>query len=58
MKTDPGALGNAHKGPVAQNMKSSLDDLGTVENESGSAKHENGTRLPRYRQKCVRERKT
>jgi hypothetical protein len=39
-------------------MKSSPDGLGTVENESGSAKHLNGTRLPRYRQKCARERKT
>jgi hypothetical protein len=29
----------------AQNMKTGLDAPGTVENESESAKHENGTRL-------------
>jgi hypothetical protein len=29
--------------PGAQNMKMELDDLGTVENESGSSKHENMT---------------
>jgi hypothetical protein len=32
MKTSPGA----------QNMKTGPDALGTTENESGSAKHENG----------------
>jgi hypothetical protein len=42
----------------AQNMKTGADAHGTVENESGRAKHENGTRHPRYRQKRVRERKT
>jgi hypothetical protein len=31
----------------AQNMKTGLDALGTVEKESRSAKHENGTRRPR-----------
>jgi hypothetical protein len=33
------------------------DALGTAENESGSAKHEKGSRRPRYRRKCVEERK-
>jgi hypothetical protein len=42
----------------AQNMKKGPNALATVENESGSAKHENGTRRPRYRRKQVRERKT
>jgi hypothetical protein len=35
-------------------MKTRPDALGTTENESGSAKHENGTRLHRYRLKRVR----
>jgi hypothetical protein len=35
-------------GPGAQNKKTGLDALGTDENESGSAKHENGTRRARY----------
>jgi hypothetical protein len=39
-------------------MKTRSDALGTVENESGSAKHENGTQRPRYRRKCVRALKT
>jgi hypothetical protein len=46
-------------------MKTKPDALGTVlgaleiaENEFRSAKHENGTRRPRYRRKRVRERKT
>jgi hypothetical protein len=30
-------------------MQTGHDVLGTIENESGSAKHENGTRRPRYR---------
>jgi hypothetical protein len=42
----------------AQNMKSGADTLVTVKNEYGSAKHENGTRRPRYRRKRVREHKT
>jgi hypothetical protein len=37
----------------AQNMKNGLDALGTAENESGSAKHGNGTRRPRYGRKRV-----
>jgi hypothetical protein len=39
-------------------MKTGPDALGTNENESGSAKHENGTRRLRYRRKRVWERKT
>jgi hypothetical protein len=41
----------------AQNIKIGLDAIRTAENESGRAKHENGTRRPRYRRKRVRERK-
>jgi hypothetical protein len=41
----------------AQNMKTGPDALVTVENESASAKYENGTRRPRYRRKLVLERK-
>jgi hypothetical protein len=43
--------------PKAQKIKSRLDALRTVENVPGSAKHDNGTRVPRYRRKRVRERK-
>jgi hypothetical protein len=45
-------------GPVMQNMKTGLDALGIAENESGSAKHENGTSRRRYCRKRVQERKT
>jgi hypothetical protein len=38
-------------------MKMVPDALSIVENESGSAKHENGTQRLRYRRKRVRERK-
>jgi hypothetical protein len=31
----------------AQNMKTGIGALGTVKNESGNVKHENGTRRPR-----------
>jgi hypothetical protein len=41
-----------------QNMKTGPDALGTIENDSGSAKHENGTRRPRYRRKRFLARKT
>jgi hypothetical protein len=44
--------------PAAQNMKTGADALGTVEKEFGSAKHENGSRHPRYRRKSVREQKS
>jgi hypothetical protein len=43
--------------PGAQNMKTGHDAVGTAENESGHAKHENGTWRPPYRRKRVRERK-
>jgi hypothetical protein len=39
-------------------MKTGPDALGTIENEYGRAKYENGTQLPRNRRKRVRERKT
>jgi hypothetical protein len=39
-------------------MKTGRDALGTTENEFGNAKHENGTRRPRYHRKYVWERKT
>jgi hypothetical protein len=42
----------------AQWMKTGADALGTAENESGNAKHKNGTRRPPHRRKSVRERKT
>jgi hypothetical protein len=41
-----------------ENMKTGPGALGTAENESGSAKHTNGTRRPRYRRKVVQDRKT
>jgi hypothetical protein len=39
-------------------MKTRPDAVGTAENVFGRAKHVNGTRRPRYRRKCVRERET
>jgi hypothetical protein len=39
-------------------MKTGPVALGTVENESGRAKHENGTQRPRYNRKRVWARKT
>jgi hypothetical protein len=44
MKTDHNALGTIETSPGAQNMKSGPDALGTAENESWSAEHENETR--------------
>jgi hypothetical protein len=38
-------------------MKTGPDALGNVENESGRAKHKNGTQRPRYHRKRVRARK-
>jgi hypothetical protein len=35
----------------AQNMKTGADALGTIENETGRAKYENGTGRTRYRRK-------
>jgi hypothetical protein len=40
--------------PGAQNMKTRPDALGTVGNDSESAKHENGKRPLQYRRKRVR----
>jgi hypothetical protein len=57
-KTGPEALVPPKTSMGAQNMNMGPDDLGTVENESGRAKHENGSRRPRYRKKGVRARKT
>jgi hypothetical protein len=37
--------------PGAQNMKTGPDTLGSYENETWCAKHENGTRRPRYGRK-------
>jgi hypothetical protein len=42
----------------AQNMKTGHEDLGTVENESGRAKHGTGTRCTLHRRKRVQEHKT
>jgi hypothetical protein len=55
---NPTRSGPPGMNPGAQNMKTGLDALGTAENESGRAKHENETRRPWYRRKRVRERKT
>jgi hypothetical protein len=37
--------------PGAQNMKTGPDVHGTMRNESGNGKHENGSRSPRFRRK-------
>jgi hypothetical protein len=58
MKTEPTPSVTSKMSPAAQNMKTGPDALGNAENNSGSEKHENGTRRPRYRRKRVRERKT
>jgi hypothetical protein len=58
MKKDPTPSVPSKMSSAAQNIKIGPDALNTAENESGSAKHENGTRRPRFRRKCVRERKT
>jgi hypothetical protein len=42
---------------VPPKNESGRNDLGTVENDYGSAKHENGNRRPRYRRKRVRDAK-
>jgi hypothetical protein len=41
-----------------QNMLMGPDVLGSVENDFGSARHENGTWCPQFRRKGVRECKT
>jgi hypothetical protein len=58
MKTTFDALGAVKTSPRAQIMKTGPDALGFVENMSGSAKHENGTRRRLYRRKRLRGRKT
>jgi hypothetical protein len=58
MKTGPDALGTAENVSGVQNMKMGPDALGTAENASGSAKHENGSRRYRYREKRLRGLKT
>jgi hypothetical protein len=51
MLTGPDASKPPKTGPGAQNLKMTPDALGTAENGSGNAKHENRTRRPRYRRK-------
>jgi hypothetical protein len=51
LKTGPDVLVTAENESGAQTMKTGPDVLGTAENEFESAKHENGTRRPRYRRK-------
>jgi hypothetical protein len=57
MQMGTNTLGTAEMGLGAQNKKMGADALGTAENESWRAKHENGTRLPRYRRKRFRASK-
>jgi hypothetical protein len=52
----PSELPKTRKG--AENMKTRPNAPDSAENESGSAKCENGTRRPRYRRKRVWARKT
>jgi hypothetical protein len=58
MKTRHDSLGTAKTILSAQIKNTGPDALSTVENESGHEKHENGTRLPRYRRKILRPCKT
>jgi hypothetical protein len=58
MKTGPDALGTAEIIPGTQNMKTGPEALDNAKNESGSAKHENGTRRPRYGRKLIQAHKT
>jgi hypothetical protein len=55
MKTGSDALRTPKTCRGAQNMKTVPDAVGTVENEYGSAKHENKSLRPRYCRKRVRE---
>jgi hypothetical protein len=55
---DPAPSVTPKKSPGAENMTTGPDALVTDKNVFVSAKHENGTRRPRYRQKRFRERKT
>jgi hypothetical protein len=58
LKRDPTPTVSPKTSPGAQNMKKVPVALNTAENESGHAKHENGTRCTRYRRKRVRACKT
>jgi hypothetical protein len=55
MKTEPTASVLSKTSLGVQNMKTG--PIGTAENVSGSAKYENESRRPWYRQKRVRTRK-
>jgi hypothetical protein len=57
-KRDPTPSVLSKMSPGAQSMKKGPDAHGTSKNDSESAKHENGTRRPRYRRKLVQVRKT
>jgi hypothetical protein len=54
MKTGTDASVPPKTCPGAENMKTGKDALGTIENESVSAKQENETRRPWYHRKRVR----
>jgi hypothetical protein len=56
-KRDPTPSEPPKISPGAQNMKTGPDALGASENESGRAKHENGTRRTWHRRKQIRKRK-
>jgi Tol biopolymer transport system component len=56
-KRDPTTSVPPKKNPGAQYKKTRPEALGTAENESGSAKHENVTRPLWYRRKRIRARK-
>jgi hypothetical protein len=58
LKLDPTLSVPSEPIPGAQNMKTGADALSTAKTEYGHAKHENETRLPRYRRKLFRARKT
>jgi hypothetical protein len=53
LKRDPKPPELPNTSLSAQNKKTGPDALGSSENESGHAKHENGTRRPRYHRKRV-----
>jgi hypothetical protein len=52
-KQDPPPLFRPQMNPREENMKTGLDAVSTSLNESGSAKHENMTQRPRFRQKWL-----
>jgi hypothetical protein len=57
MKTGPDTLRIAENVSGSENLKTVPDAVGTAENEFGRAKHENGSRRPRFRRKRVWELK-